>query len=187
MYNKEYLVDMIRDKAISHGEFELRSGQKSNFYIDLSKVVMFKDGLEQICLGLCEMEVPKSPREAEYYWHEFDSIGGPAVGAIPLVTAMMMQTGIGRSFFVRKEAKEHGKLDLIEGNLEKGDRVLLIEDVTTTGGSVIKTINAIKEAGGEVKKILTVLDRGTDTAKKFKDLGYDFASLLVLADVIAAN
>jgi orotate phosphoribosyltransferase len=174
MYNKQRLLDLIRENALSRGEFRLSSGGISTYYVDLSKVVMLCEGLQQIVWGLCDLE--------EIMWDEFDSIGGPAVGAIPIISSMMLETGIERSFFVRSEPKEHGKYDLIEGNLRAGDNVLMLEDVTTTGESLLRSIKAVEEKGGVIKRIYAVMDRGAGARECLKD--YNFISLLNVAEIL---
>lgn len=175
--NKQRLISLIREKALTYGNFELASGQSSSYYVDLSKIVMSCDGLDQIVYGFVSLA-----KEKDIFWDEFDSIGGPAMGAIPLVTAMMLETNIERSFFVRKESKEHGKKDLIEGNLQNGDRVLMIEDVVTSGGSIAKAIKAVEEAGGIVKYVMFVLERESKEWGKIFDCKY--ASLLHISEII---
>lgn len=176
MYKKDNLIELIRKHALSFGEFKLASGQTSNYYLDLSKIVNRADGLTEIVAGLWEC--------VDVMWDEFDSIGGPAMGAIPLVSAMMLDTEIERSFFVRKDTKEYGKLDLIEGNLQKGDRVLMLEDVTTTGGSLLKAIKAVEEAGGCVKLIISVVDREAGAKEFFQEKGYNLISLVTISEIL---
>lgn len=181
--NKQRLISLIREKALTYGEVTLSSGETSTYYIDLSKIVMSCYGLDEIVLGFVKLA-----EENNIFWDEFDSIGGPAMGAIPLVTAMMLETNIERSFFVRKESKEHGKKDLIEGNLQKGDRVLMIEDVVTSGGSVAQAIKAVEAAGGIVKHVMFVLERESIFPKewgKFFDCKY--SSLLHISEVLEST
>ncbi len=172
------LLDLVREHALSFGEFRLASGQISTYYIDLSKVVNTATGLQAIVTGLWE---------SVESWDEFDSIGGPALGAIPIVAALMLESEVERSFCVRKEQKEYGKLDVIEGNLRAGDRVLMVEDVTTTGGSLLKAIQAVEKEGGVVKKILSVLDREAGAKNFFKEKGYELISLLSVSDVLGKD
>lgn len=167
------LASLIKEKALTYGKFKLASGQESNYYIDMSKVIMHYDGLHEIRDRFVELDFNDN--------QDYDSIGGPAVGAIPLVTPLMLDLGIDRSFFVRKETKEYGKHDLIEGNLQKGDSVLMVEDVVTTGGSLLKAIKAVEEAGGIVNKVYAILDR--EMGAKETLAGYNFISLLKLSDL----
>lgn len=175
----QLLIDLIREKALSFGEFKLASGAISNYYIDLSKVVMSGYGLRLICYGFSDIAAMN-----DWYWDQFDSLGGPAMGAIPLVTALTMETDIERSFFIRSETKEYGKQDVIEGNLQEGDRVLMVEDVTTSGKSLYKSVKAVEAAGGKVVQILSVLDRESGAKEFFKEQGYDLKSLLTVSDIL---
>lgn len=180
MYNKDRLVSLIREKAVSFGEVKLASGQVSNFYVDLSKVIMLNEGLTQIVDGFLE--------DTDWtFWtrlYNITCIAGPAMGAIPLVTAIMLRSNTPRSCFVRSEVKDHGKKELVEGTVEKGDGVLMLEDVVTTGGSLLRSIKAVEEAGGVVKRVYAVLDRGENTTEKFAEKGYEFFSLLTAADIM---
>ena len=106
------------------------------------------------------------------------------MGAIPLVTAMMIESDTERSFFVRKEVKEYGQGDLIEGNLQKGDMVLMLEDVTTSGGSLYKAIQAVEKAGATVSLVYSVLDRESGAKEFFAEKGYTFTSLLTISDIL---
>jgi len=120
---------------------------------------------------------------------EFDCIGGPVLGAVPLVCGMsVILNHLGmtpnRTFMVRKEPKEHGNDDIIEGQLQQGDKVLMIEDVVTSGKSVYEAIQAVEAAGGVVKQIAALLDRKAGGEAFLREKGYDFISLLSVFDIL---
>lgn len=172
----ENLKKLILGHAVSKGEVKLASGKMSNYYIDMSKVIMLHEGLKEIIESLFALD-------ENLYWDEFDSIGGPAMGAIPLITEMMMESGIARSFFVRKESKDHGNQDIIEGNLRAGDRVLMLEDVVTSGGSLYRAIQAVEAADAKVTQIYAVVDREEGAADFFKEKGYPFKVVLPASEL----
>jgi orotate phosphoribosyltransferase len=117
----------------------------------------------------------------------FDCVGGLTLGADPVIAAALAAAGQqGRSlrgFIVRKEAKQHGSKQLIEGPLQAGDRAVVVEDVTTTGGSALQAIAAAEAAGAKVVAVATVLDRQAGAADKFAALGLPFFPLVTLRDL----
>ena len=174
-YLKDQLTMMIEDRALSQGDFTLASGAKSSYYIDFSKVSLYHHGLVITTTSI------------SWLWEdiEFDAVGGPVLGAAPLVASLVSRTERLRGFLVRKEPKDHGKGDsLIEGNLYKNDKVVLVEDVTTSGRSVLKAADIVQnEHRCEVVKIISVIDRQAGAEKLLTDAGYDFESLLTASDL----
>ena len=116
---------------------------------------------------------------------EFDSIGGPVLGAAPLVTATVMRIPYCRGFFVRKTPKDETALSMVEGAIWQGDKVVLIEDVTTTGMSVLTAAEVVKKAYHcEVVRIMTVVDRSEGAAAaRMHESGYTFSALLSIKDL----
>ncbi|MBC7110410.1 MAG: orotate phosphoribosyltransferase [Archaeoglobi archaeon] len=137
-----------RSGAIKFGDFLLRSGKRSHYYIDK---YMFETDPEAL-RGIAE-EIAKriDPRD-------FDRVAGVELGGVPLAVAVSLKTGL-KSLFIRKRQKEYGTANRIEGDFRSGMRILLVEDVVTTGGALLDAINIIEEAGGIVKKIFVVVDR----------------------------
>ena len=174
LWIKPVLIKQIQTEALSSGKFTLASGQESNYYIDLSKI-LFSNGLELLCKVILD----------EVNFTDIDAIGGPAIGAIPIVSGIqVLRPYIGRSFFTRKETKEYGKKELIEGNLRKDDEVLLFEDVTTTGNSLLRSALAVKEYGANVREVISVLDRNQGAKELFAQNNLSFRSLINIDEVL---
>ena len=110
-----------------------------------------------------------------------DKLAGPALGAIPIVTAVSLETSI-PMLMIRKAKKGYGTSKLIEGDLEKDDDVIVFEDVTTTGNSLINAIQAVKENGGIVKKAYVIVDRNEGAIDNLKKEGIDLEPLVTVND-----
>ncbi|MFO0947819.1 MAG: orotate phosphoribosyltransferase [Planctomycetota bacterium] len=175
--NKSSLVELVKKHALQFGDFTLASGQKSTYYIDCRNVTLLAAGAAQI--GQAILELMKD--------EPFDAVGGLTMGADPILAAVLTVAGQKnldlRGFIVRKEAKGHGTGKLIEGPIRMGDRVVIVEDVATTGGSIFKAIEAVEKAGCKVVRVVTVLDRLAGAAETFAQRGYPFTSLLTIRDL----
>lgn len=177
MYDRQQLIDLIRQRALKFGDFTLASGQKSPYYLDGKQVTLHSVGLRQISLGLLELlqEV------------HFDAIGGMSIGADPIIGGVLTVAGErGRDlagFMVRKEAKGHGTKKFIEGPIEPGAKVVIIDDVVTTGGSSIQAIERVQEFGGEVVHVVAIIDRLQGGAEAFGKLALPFSPLLTITDL----
>ncbi|QDU63611.1 Orotate phosphoribosyltransferase [Planctomycetes bacterium Pan216] len=171
------LIELVNRHAVKHGDFTLASGAKSSYYIDCRKVTLLAAGAKLIGQGMLEFMA-----EVDY-----DAIGGMTLGADPIVGAVITLSAETRpdlkGLLVRKEAKSHGTGQAIEGPLEGNERVVVVEDVTTSGGSAMKAINALREAGCQVVQVLTVLDRNAGATELFEKEGIAFRSLLTLTDL----
>lgn len=152
---RKRLWEILRERSFQFGDFTLVSGKKSNFYLDVKKTMFDSEGLFLLTNFIFrKLIVSGMP----------DMIGGLEMGAVPLIAAVCyhaQMTGYSLpGFFVRKAAKEHGTKQRIEGQSSLRDkRVVILEDVTTTGGSALVAAQAVREAGGIVVAILTVIDR----------------------------
>lgn len=149
------LLDLLATRSARRGRFTLASGRESDFYIDCRLTTMHPEGLSLIGpLGLAAI--------AGAGWTP-DSVGGLTLGADPVSYAIAYASQLAglpvRAFTVRKEAKTHGTGKLVEGAFEPGDRVVVIEDVITTGGSALKAAAALRAAGATVLGVLAVVDR----------------------------
>ena len=141
------LVQLVINTALLKGEFTLSSGRKSNYYLDKYRIETQPDILNAVAEGL----TVKIPTDTE-------RLAGPELGAIPLVTAVGLKTGI-PFLLVRKKAKSYGTKNVVEGLYETGEKVVLIEDVLTTGTQAVVAADSLRELGLNVLKIICVIDR----------------------------
>lgn len=169
------LAEIIRKRSFGRGEITLASGRKSDFYFNLKPTMLDPEGAT--LLAELTYETLKDDR--------FDLIGGLEMGAVPLAGAIAQISWIKghpiAAFFVRKKPKEHGAKLAVEG-LAKGEslqgkRIVIVEDVTTTGGSAMKAVEAVREAGGDVALVLTMVDREEGATETFAQAGLAFRSL----------
>jgi orotate phosphoribosyltransferase len=163
---------LVEKNCISFGEFTLKSGKKSPYYLDLRILPSFPVLLKGIVQEMKSL-VPQ----------EVNRLGGILSAGVPIASYLSYLTDL-PMFYVRKQSKDYGKKKLIEGIIEEGDNVLLIDDLITDGGSKLPAIKAVEEAGGKVEGILVILDReqgGKDTLEKE---GYSLYSLMKVTEVM---
>ena len=175
------LIEIVKARSFSAGrEIKLASGRTSSFYFNMKPTMLDPEGAALIGeLVLARIEGLGA-----------QSIGGLEMGAVPLATAVaVVSHKAGKplpAFFVRKQAKEHGTRSLVEGLAPgeslSGRRVVIIEDVTTTGGSAIKAAEAAQADGATVAAVVTIVDREEGAVEAFKLAGLDFRPVLTLAD-----
>lgn len=175
------LAAMLAERSARRGDFVLASGRRSTLYIDARLTTMSPDGLALIgALGLSAV------RE---HFPLADAVGGLTLGADPVSYTIARESATTerplRAFTVRKEAKAHGTGRLIEGPFRTGDRVVVIEDVITTGGSALKAIEALRAAGAEVLGVLAVVDREEGGREAIAAAGCPVVSLSRAAEVVA--
>ncbi|HRD76708.1 MAG TPA: orotate phosphoribosyltransferase [Hyphomicrobiaceae bacterium] len=175
------LIEIITRRSYGTGvEIKLASGRTSNFYFNMKPTMLDPEGAYLIGALLSDAITPG----------EADMIGGLEVGAIPLAAAVAaVSHAKGQpmpAFFIRKQAKGHGTQSLVEGlprgETLKGRRVIILEDVTTTGGSALKAIEAVRADGAEVVRVITIVDREEGAAEAFAAAGITFSALLQLRD-----
>ena len=164
---REDLLGLIREKAVIRGERKLASGEISNYYIDGKQVTLSAQGLFLTAKVMLHMIQGTGA----------NAIGGPTLGADPIAAAVSVlssQSGNPlKAFIVRKETKDHGMQRMIEGPaLEPGDKVIMVEDVITTGGSVLKAIKEVEKLGAKVVKTLCLVDRNEGAIFFFYDYDY---------------
>ena len=163
---KNALLAEIKSKAIVHGKVILSSGKEANYYVDLRRVT-----LDSVAAPLVGEVMLALTSELQY-----DAVGGLTLGADPVATAMMHAAAAkGKSldsFVVRKSEKQHGLQRRIEGPDVAGRRVLAVEDTSTTGGSVLTAVEALREAGAEVVGVAVIVERGAAPAIKEAGLPY---------------
>ncbi|MCA9175947.1 MAG: orotate phosphoribosyltransferase [Planctomycetales bacterium] len=170
------LQELIRQDALKFGEFTLASGATSSYYLDCRKVTLQSRGAALIGAAILEHLGDELP----------DAVGGMAIGADPITGAVITVAGLqGRQlngFIVRKEQKGHGTQQMVEGPVKPGDRVVIVEDVVTTGGSSVKAIQHARDFGLEVTKVIGIVDRLQGGEAAFRDAGCDFHALLSIRD-----
>jgi orotate phosphoribosyltransferase len=166
------LAAALREHAIEKGEFTLSSGGTSSWYLDGRQVTFRGD-----CVEIVGEAIVEALGDVE-----FDAVGGLAVGAIPVALAVAFVTGK-RSFAVRKEAKGHGVGGRIAGPLDPGDRVLVVEDTSTTGSAVLTAVDAISEFGCEIVAASLLLDRGGRLGDVLEARGVLYRPVLVAPDL----
>ncbi len=175
---KQQLIDFILAEAVFHGDFTLSSGTKASYYVDLRKVSLdhrVAPLIGQVMLDL----IAGVPRVR--------AIGGMTMGADPVAAAILHQ-GVARglaydAFVVRKEPKDHGRGKQVEGPDLSGQRVVVIEDTSTTGGSPLAAIDALLKVGAEIAAVAVVVDRNTGARERIEAAGYPYFAAIGLADL----
>ena len=164
---KAELLTLIKAKAVVRGERTLASGKKSDFYIDGKQITLDPHGILLVAKTILSM----------LHGNKADAIGGPTLGADPIAAAVSLlssQSGHPlNGFIVRKEAKKHGMQKMIEGpQISSGDRVVMVEDVITTGGSVLNAIQEVEKLGAQVVKVICLVDRGEGASELLARYNY---------------
>jgi orotate phosphoribosyltransferase len=175
MTSQALLREEIIKKAVVHGKVILSSGKEADYYVDLRRITL--DHVAAPLVGEVMLNLVADL--------EFDAVGGLTLGADPVATAMMhVAAKNGRaldSFVVRKEGKAHGLQRRIEGPDVAGKRVLAVEDTSTTGGSVLTAVEALKEAGAIVVGVAVIVERGAKDA--IEAAGYKYYAAYQLSDL----
>jgi orotate phosphoribosyltransferase len=178
------LAEIIRKRSFGRGEITLASGRKSDFYFNLKPTMLDPEGAA--LLAELSYEALKDDN--------LDYVGGLEMGAVPLAGAIaqlsFMRGNPIQAFFVRKKPKEHGAKLSIEGLMPgetlTGKRVVIVEDVTTTGGSAMKAVESVRETGAEVVLVLTMVDREEGATDTFGAAGLPFRSLYKASEFLKA-
>ncbi|HUU21574.1 MAG TPA: orotate phosphoribosyltransferase [Phycisphaerae bacterium] len=175
--DKEELRKLILERALKRGDFTLASGKKSHFYIDGKQVMFHPRGLLLIAEAFL----------AEIADCQVDAIGGLEMGAIPIAVAVSLRSGqIGRpipAFFVRKEAKGHGTNLFIEGCLQQGSRVVICDDVLTTGTSVLKAVEKVEEYDCRIVRVVSLVDREEGAVEALAAKGLEYHPVFTLSEL----
>lgn len=176
MYNRQQLIELIRERALKFGQFTLASGKQASYYLDCRQVTLDARGARLIGAGMLELLASDMP----------ELVGGMAVGADPITGAMLALAGTQgkplRGIIVRKEAKSHGTGKFVEGPFEAGERVVIVEDVVTTGGSSLAAIERCEAVGLKVERVLAIVDRLEGGREAFEAKGYELTTLLTIRD-----
>ncbi|WP_456472412.1 orotate phosphoribosyltransferase [Methanocaldococcus sp.] len=164
------LAKLLKDVGcIKFGDFILSSGKRSDYYVDIKKAITNPEVLEAI-----GKEIAKRVYE--------DKIAGIELGSVPIasVTSVFSKKPL---IIIRKKAKDYGTKSKIEGDLKEGERVLIVEDVTTTGNSVIKAIEKVRKLGGIVERVIVVVDREEGAEENLKKLGVKLEPLVRVSEI----
>ena len=177
MTDREDLIRAVKELAVVRGRVTLASGKEADYYVDM--VLVTRDGAASPLVGRVMSELVADL--------DFDAVGGLTRGADPVATAMLHARAAagGRldAFVVRKEAKSHGLQRRIEGTDVTGRRVLVVEDTSTTGGSALTAVEAVRRAGGEVVAVAVVVDRATGAAERVAEAGLEYRYAIGLEEL----
>ncbi|TAM71018.1 MAG: orotate phosphoribosyltransferase [Microbacteriaceae bacterium] len=176
--SRQQLIDYISAEAVFHGDFTLTSGAKASYYVDLRKVSLdhrVAPLIGQVMIDLIS-DVP-----------DVFAVGGMTMGADPIASAVLHQ-GAARglaynAFVVRKEPKDHGRGRQVEGPDLEGKRVIVLEDTSTTGGSPLQAIEALKKVDAVIAGVAVVVDRATGAKEVIEAAGYPYYAAIGLADL----
>ncbi len=176
-YNRQQLIELVKTHSLQFGQFTLASGKQASFYLDCRKVTLHPQGANQIAAGMLELLASNAP----------DAIGGMAIGADPISAATITLAGQRQQnllgFIVRKEAKQHGTARQVEGPVTPGMTAVIVEDVVTSGGSALKAVDAAREFGLKVDRILAVVDRLEGGREAIEAAGLQLQTLLTIRDL----
>jgi orotate phosphoribosyltransferase len=178
MYDRQALVELVRSRALRFGDFTLASGKKAKYYLDGKQVTLSSHGALLVAEGLLDLLAAHGPLPT--------AVGGMAIGADPITAAIITVAGLRgislAGILVRKEPKGHGTNKYVEGPVQPGDTVAIVEDVVTTGGSSLAAIDRVEQFGLKVTCVAAIIDRLEGGAKAFADRCIPFASLLSIRD-----
>ena len=177
MTARDDLLTQITDKAVVHGRVVLSSGREADYYVDLRRITL--DASAAPLVGEVMLDLTEDL--------DYDAVGGLTLGADPVATAMLHAAAAdgGRldAFVVRKSEKAHGLQRRIEGSPVEGRRVLAVEDTSTTGGSVLTAVEALREAGAEVVGVAVIVDRDTGAKEQVEAAGLPYRYAISLGDL----
>ena len=180
MSYRDQLARHLADNSLKTGDFTLASGKSSNYYINSKLTTLDARGAylaARMFLTMLADDVP-------------DAVGGLTLGADPIVGAMLSLAGLEdldlKGFIVRKSAKEHGTQSLVEGPVGKGDRVVIIEDVVTTGGASLRAVEAVRGIGCEVTRVLAIVDREQGGRENLREAGCRLESIFAVSELLDA-
>ncbi|MFI5528816.1 orotate phosphoribosyltransferase [Kitasatospora sp. NPDC051853] len=173
--DRDALLAQIKDKAVVHGKVTLSSGKEADYYVDLRRITLDAEAAPLVGSVMLDASAHL----------EYDAVGGLTLGADP-VAAAMLHAAAARgqkldAFVVRKAGKAHGLQRRIEGPDVKGRRVLAVEDTSTTGGSVLTAVEALREAGAEVVGVAVIVERGA--APAIAEAGLEYVTAYTLDDL----
>ena len=177
MAAKQELLEYITAEAIVHGKVTLSSGKEADYYVDLRRVTLSGAAAPLVGRVMLDLTADLS----------YDAVGGLTMGADPVATAMLHAAAAdGRAldaFVVRKAGKAHGLQQRIEGPSIRGRRVVVVEDTSTTGGSALEAVAAVREAGAEVVAVAVIADRSTGARERIEEAGVPYLTAYGLTDL----
>ena len=178
MNEREELKEILKSRSILKGDFTLVSGRKSTYYINGKMTSLHSRGLYLAAKMLLDL----------FEDQPHDTFAGPTIGADPIIGALLTlsaERGLERhGLLVRKQPKGHGTQNMIEGRCEDGMKVILLEDVVTTGGSLLKAAGAVESCGGTVVAIYALVDREEGATERINGAGYRFGSLFKVSELL---
>lgn len=179
---RQRLIELVKELAVVHGKVTLASGKEADYYVDLRRVTLHHEAAPLIGHLLLDLLEEEGLGTAE-----IDAVGGLTLGADPVAGALLHAAAsrgqVLDAFVVRKSGKSHGMQRQIEGPDVAGRRVVAVEDTSTTGGSVLTAVQALRAAGAEVAGVAVIVDRGTGAREVIEAEGLKYYHLLTLADL----
>jgi orotate phosphoribosyltransferase len=176
MYDRNALLQLVREKALKFGDFTLASGKKAKYYLDCRQITLDAQGAMLIGEGMLDLLSRDMPH----------LVGGMAIGADPITAAILTLAGVRgqelRGVMVRKEPKQHGTGKLVEGPFYEGESIAIVEDVVTTGGSSLLAIERCEAVGLKVQRVLAIIDRLEGGREAFAERGYELTTLFTIRD-----
>jgi len=173
------LVDLIATRALKRGTFRLASGREASFYLDAKQVVLEARGSMLVGRAILERLRALGPLP--------DAVGGMSIGADPITSAVVTMAGVEglplKGFLVRKEPKDHGTKRYVEGPVEPGQRVVIVEDVVTTAGSSLVAIDRARDFGLVVERVVVVIDRLAGGREALAARGIPLEALVTIRDL----
>jgi orotate phosphoribosyltransferase len=176
---KGRLLEIIKQKSILKGHFKLASGETSDYYLDMRPTTFDAEGAILVADLVYDMLSGDDDVEA---------VGGLELGSVPVIVGVSMRSFARRplaGFVVRKQKKGHGTDQQIDGNFRPGSTVVLLEDVTTKGGSVMQAVHAVRQQGATVKKIITIVDRLQGAVEALKHEGIDLEAVFTAPELLS--
>ena len=177
-YDREALLELIRTESLQRGEFTLASGKKATYYLDCRNITLHPKGANVIAEGMLDVMLATGSLP--------EAVGGMAIGADPITASIITLAGQQdlplKGFMVRKEPKDHGTGKQVEGPVKAGQRVVIVEDVITSGGSALKAVDAAREYGLVVEKVIAIIDRLAGGEEAFNAKGLELHTLTTIRD-----
>ncbi|WP_149495933.1 orotate phosphoribosyltransferase [Roseiconus lacunae] len=177
-YDKQDLLRLLESEALQRGEFTLASGKKASYYLDCRRITLHPQGANLVAAGMLETIQASGDLPA--------AVGGMAIGADPITASIVMLAGQQelplKGFMVRKEPKGHGMGRQVEGPVEAGQEVVIVEDVITSGGSALKAVDAAEAFGLKVREVIGIIDRLAGGEEAFAKRGLMLKTLTTIRD-----